>query len=211
MYIKFFLANDFNDVFKEFSPLVDRFSTLLEGGNLPGIEQVKAYAAMQRGVDVDSLNEGQTDEAIDAMQVAVVNHVRKNIIPNATSTKDAFKQLETYNNYTKELRTHFNAEGGIKTQSEITPLPLAYMAGLATEMNKADIVYDPTAGSGSLVMMSNPGRVVANEMTMMRRKELAKLGYTASILDSRNAIGTGRIQREHFDVVVAHKTGVRGN
>lgn len=62
-------------------------------------------------------------------------------------------------------------------QAYSTPAPLAYIASRLAGVSNGDVVYEPTAGNGMLLIEAAPETVIANELNERRRNALKAQGF----------------------------------
>lgn len=68
-------------------------------------------------------------------------------------------------------------------QAYSTPVPLAYIVGRLAHTEDAGSVYEPTAGTGMLLIDADPARTTANELDPDRAKILKAQGFTTTEKD----------------------------
>ncbi|WP_420573646.1 N-6 DNA methylase [Kordia sp.] len=87
--------------------------------------------------------------------------------------------------------------------SHILPLPIAMMIARYLQMNEAITIFDPTAGSGNLLVGANERVTHANEVSKLKRKSLDFLRFK-TITDYNPFEATPKEMHKSFDVVVCN-------
>ncbi|MEN8444374.1 MAG: strawberry notch family protein, partial [Cyanobacteria bacterium J06555_13] len=160
--------------------LAQHFETLfLAGEHYRTIMQARKVANdfLGRTVDPFSTEIKQIDEAIEK---AIVRSSRILIkggehIEAPRTTHEAFDRLVSL--LTQQPRLSVRTSTSVREQAYSTPIPIAYLAANLAHIDERTIVYEPTAGNGSLLMTANPERVIANEINSERIAELKQYRY----------------------------------
>lgn len=96
-------------------------------------------------------------------------------IESPNTTHEAFDRLVSLLN--QQPRLSVRTSTSVREQAYSTPIPIAYLAANLAHIDERTIVYEPTAGNGSLLMTANPERVIANEINSERIAELKQYRY----------------------------------
>ena len=102
--------------------------------------------------------------------------------------------------YERQPKLQTRTSTSAREQAYSTPLPLAHLAARLAKIQAKDVVYEPTAGNGALVIDASPSNVIANELNPSRAKELFKQGFSVTQEDAARRLAA----RERADVVIAN-------
>ena len=102
--------------------------------------------------------------------------------------------------YERQPKLQTRTSTSAREQAYSTPLPLAHLAARLAKIQAKDVVYEPTAGNGALVIEASPSNVIANELNPSRAKELFKQGFSVTQEDAARRLAA----RERADVVIAN-------
>ncbi|MEL7358223.1 MAG: strawberry notch C-terminal domain-containing protein [Cyanobacteria bacterium J06560_6] len=155
-------------------PLISAFAEhFSSGGGFNRIVAARQFAAEQLG---RSISPGpalakQVDEAIEAAIVRVAIAT----IQSSQTTHEAYDQLVDL--LQRQPTLGVRSSTSVQQQAYSTPMPIAYLASVLTGITPEKTVYEPTAGNGALLIGTNPGRVIANELNPNRAAELRSRGY----------------------------------
>ncbi len=113
------------------------------------------------------------DESIEA---AIVRYARRVVrLGWHRPTIETYEKLVEF--YQLQPRLAVRSSDSIRLQQYSTPVPIAYLVSRLAGVTDSDLVYEPTAGNGSLLIDSNPAAVYANEIDPDRASELRDQGY----------------------------------
>lgn len=121
----------------------------------------------------------------------------KEIVSSNTPSGDIYDRLVDL--YQRQPTLGTRTSSSIELQQYSTPAPLAYIAGKLAGIDHSTTVYEPTAGRGALLMLSNPDNAIANELDPKRAVDLAAQGYRATHYDA-----THYRPENQVDVVIAN-------
>ncbi|MEM6353486.1 MAG: strawberry notch family protein, partial [Cyanobacteria bacterium P01_D01_bin.14] len=147
----------------------------LVGDQYPTITQARQVANtfLERTVDRYSAEIKQVDEAIEK---AVVRASRALVMGQGVSTThQAYDRLVDL--HSRQPRLSIRTSTSIEQQAYSTPVPIAYLAANLAGIGPDTVIYEPTAGNGSLLMTTNPENAIANELNSERYAELQQHGY----------------------------------
>jgi predicted RNA methylase len=130
----------------------------------------------------DASGDWSMRQAYDALELAQVLFLLESDCPLLRGTsEEILGRLEAFSN---RLPVHsYRSQSQVALQQFSTPLPLAYVAGLAARPRAADIVLEPSAGNGMLAWTAaNAGaRLLLNEVDEERRASLSEAFAGASV------------------------------
>lgn len=152
--------------------LVDR----LMGDGFKTIIEARKFA---KEIGLDGSNK-EIDEVIER---AVVTAARQ-IVADGEDPRATFQTLVDL--YGRQPNLASRTGTSVANQAYSTPMPLAYLASRLAGARTADVVYEPTAGNGALLMEAGPGNdaVYANEIDPARAAALEAFGFTVSQEDA---------------------------
>lgn len=87
----------------------------------------------------------------------------------------------------------------VRQQAYSTPIPIAYLAAQLAGIDTQTTVYEPTAGHGALLLLSDRERVIANELNRERVADLRSQGYAVTQFDA-----TSYCPNAEVDMVIAN-------
>lgn len=130
--------------------------------------------------------EGTNKEVDEAVEVAVVAAAKELI---AQRMANGAKPFEVYRAlvglYERQPNLAVRTSTSVANQAYSTPVPLAYLASRFAGVANAEVVYEPTAGNGALLIeVVAPGKVFANELDPKRAAALKAQGYRTTALDA---------------------------
>lgn len=170
--------------------------------NYKNITQARKTLADHYGITDQS--DGYFRKAVDeAIEYAVVRISRDKVtsgINNQLSGRQIFEQLvEVYDNHPNlGVRT----SESVRNQAYSTPAPIAFLANRLAGMSqrRGQTVFEPTAGTGMLLISADPDSVAANELDETRTAILKDQGFISVISGDAMAVQTaGKV-----DVVIAN-------
>ncbi|HWW46329.1 MAG TPA: LPD38 domain-containing protein [Xanthobacteraceae bacterium] len=95
----------------------------------------------------------------------------------------------------------------MRDQAFSTPVPLAYLASRLAGVEKADVVFEPAAGNGALLIEANTDQtVIANEINPTRAENLKTFGFNTTRTDASRPTQAAAIHQDMdgADVVIAN-------
>jgi predicted RNA methylase len=114
-------------------------------------------------------------KAQEAMELAVVRTARAVVDKNRGDPEKIFNQLVRL--YEMQPPLVSRTGKSIEQQAYSTPAPLAYLVGRLAHIDEAGLVYEPTAGTGMLLIGARPDSVFANEISPLRATLLESQGF----------------------------------
>jgi predicted GNAT family acetyltransferase len=125
-----------------------------------------------------------------------------------TAIVDAARQMAasekapgaTYNDlvrlYNRQPNLGVRTSTSFANQAYSTPMPLAYLASRLAGVSESNVVYEPTAGNGALLIEADPAKqtVYANEIEAGRAAALAAQGFRTSSVDGADPKQAARIR-----------------
>ena len=154
----------------------------------------QARNAVASHFNIKEKDRGEFRKAVDeAIEYAIVKISRQMMITadgaNLTykQTFDRFVQL-----YESQPRLGTRTSDSVRNQAFSTPAPIAYLVNGAVGMHPGmtSTVFEPTAGTGMLLIGANPNYVVANELDPLRAAILRDQGLSHVMSDDAMNIGT---------------------
>ena len=177
--------------------LVETFyERFLDGHRFETITQARSLAAKLLGEPVkpgEPLAKA-VEEAIEQSVLLAAKHI---VDGEGDRTDDIYDRLVDL--YERQPTLGTRTSSSIELQQYSTPAPLAYLAGKLAEIDHSKTVYEPTAGRGALLMLSNPNNVIANELDPKRAADLTSQGFTTTHHDA-----SSYRPDEQVDVVIAN-------
>jgi hypothetical protein len=153
---------------------------------------VKKFVAGLYGVSASDLTpeKGYSHKKVqEAVEASIVRYARQIIERGRDedrSSEQVFKQLQTL--YENQPGLTSRTGTSIKGQAYSTPAPLAFLVSELADIDEDTQVYEPTAGTGMLLVGADPGAVVANELDPTRLALLKDQGFgTVTNVDARTA------------------------
>jgi predicted RNA methylase len=124
-------------------------------------------------------------DVYDAIETALVMFIQQegNSLISQEGALNCFEQL----NWLCPTHTR-RSEEAIALQQFSTPLPMAYIASVAAQINAADIVLEPSAGTGLLAVWADiqGAKLILNEIAP-RRREILQAVFPKAIISGHNA------------------------
>jgi hypothetical protein len=181
--------------------LVDTFyGRFLGGGRFETITQARSLAAV---ILDEPVRPGEplakaVEEAIEQGVLLAAKHIIDGGgDPTGDRADDIYDRLVDL--YQRQPTLGTRTSSSIELQQYSTPAPLAYLAGKLAGIDHSKTVYEPTAGRGALLMLSNPGNAISNELDPKRAADLISQGYRATHHDA-----TSYRPNQQVDVVIAN-------
>ncbi|NEP56500.1 MAG: DEAD/DEAH box helicase family protein [Symploca sp. SIO2G7] len=120
----------------------------------------------------------QVDEAIEA---GVVRAARK-LIEDSSTPQQTYERLVKL--YEQQPALNVRTSTSVSQQAYSTPTPIAYLATTLAGINENSLVYEPSAGNGSLLIGTNPEKATVNELNPDRAAALRAQGFSVTEQDA---------------------------
>ena len=172
------------------------YGRFLGGGRFETITQARQLAAVVLDEPVRP-GEPLAKAVEEAIEQGVLLAAKDIVDVGDDLTGDIYDRLVDL--YQRQPTLGTRTSSSIELQKYSTPAPLAYLAGKLAEIDSSKTVYEPTAGRGALLMLSNPANVIANELDPKRAADLVSQGYRATHHDA-----TSYRPDQQVDVVIAN-------
>lgn len=155
-------------------------SAFLDGQGFSSITEARQIGRRVLG---RVINPGSQDakELEEAVEVGVVG-AAKALIAQGEPPRDTYDQL--VNLYGRQPTLGTRSSTSVLRQQFSSPLPIAYLAGKLAGVSKDVDVYEPTAGNGALLLLSDPAKTTVNEVDDDRAAVLRRQGYEVSQHDA---------------------------
>lgn len=137
----------------------------------------------------------ELDETIERSLILVA----RDIVACTEPGRATYEKL--VNLYDKQPRLGTKSSQSIELQAYSTPLPLAYLVAYHLDIKPEEMVYEPTAGNGALLLTCNPKQVHANEIEKNRADWLS-LHLGIEQVTSEDA--TGNETASEYDVILGN-------
>jgi predicted RNA methylase len=171
----------------ELTRLARAFGGALIGGRaFASIAQARTFAAKELGrtVQPGTSDAKMVDEAVEAGVVMAARLIVQKGRDRGADPAEIYRLLVDL--YGKQPRVGVRTADSIERQAYSTPAPLAYIASQLAGIGPRSSVYEPTAGTGMLLIGASPGEAFANELDPTRRAILDMQGFAT---DDQNAVG----------------------
>lgn len=120
-------------------------------------------------------------QAQEAQEVAIVMASR-DVVARKQGPRATFDMLTRL--YESQPLLNVRTSTSIENQAYSTPAPLAYLASRMARATPTARVYEPTAGNGMLLIASDPGISLVNEINQDRAAALRAQGFTVTTQDA---------------------------
>ena len=172
-------------------------SRLADGAGYRTITEARKEAAAFFGRD---LTEGELKTIEEAFESAVVETAKGIAADGTLSREQKFDRLADL--YQRQPKLAQRTSTSIEMQAYSTPAPLAFIASRLAGVSPDKVVYEPTAGTGMLVMEGGRGdNLWLNELQADRVDLINRLYPSASVTNGDGAETAPDIQA---DVVIAN-------
>ena len=172
------------------------YEQLLAGESFKTISQARRLAATILEEPVRP-GEPLAKAVEEAIEQGILLAAKRIVDIGADRTSDIYDRLVDL--YQQQPTLGTRTSSSVELQQYSTPAPLAYLAGKLAGIDRNKTVYEPTAGRGALLMLSNPVNVIANELDPKRAADLVSQGYRATHHDA-----TSYRPDQQVDVVIAN-------
>jgi len=169
------------------------------GGTFKTIVEARKFVAEHSGGEKAAGGTMEAKTIEEAIEHGVVLAARQIIDDMKGQPETAvFARLESLYQQQPNLSTRTGQS--MLLQAYSTPVPLAYVVARLARTETASAVYEPTAGTGMLLIDSDPSRTTANELDTDRAAILKAQGFAATSLDGAT---TGPAEKS-IDAVVGN-------
>lgn len=160
--------------------MVDVLENAIKGGAGPkDYNQLKGTVFLFDGAQPDQLRMKQAQEAYEVAQNRVASGIASGY--HSGTAKERFDKLVQM--YEDQPNLSIRTSTSIENQAYSTPKPLAYIASRFAGISLNKSVYEPTAGTGSLLIEAGDSGI-ANELDQERAALLDAEGYTVTRNDA---------------------------
>lgn len=141
-------------------------------------------------------------DAYDALEVAQV--IALHAFPGSYETDPASTLADLVARGATLPTQTYRSEGQVELQQFSTPMPVAYLAGLAAAVTATDVVLEPSAGTGLLAIQAfrRTRRVILNEIDPLRAGLLARLFAGVAVSEVDGAIIADRLSQRPTVVLI---------
>jgi hypothetical protein len=169
----------------------------LKAGSLSRIVDVRRLYEEKTGQKAEGWHQKRADELTEvAIVEAATEIVSGAVTTDRASYAKAFDALVAMYGTQPILGTRTSTS--VEQQAYSTPAPLAYLASRLAAIGARDRVYEPTAGTGMLLMEAPVERAVVNELNPERAALLRAIGYSVTSNDA------SAYKPDEVDVVIAN-------
>lgn len=174
--------------------LAGRFAAHFREGNGFSFIIAARKFAKEAGFDTDA-------KAVEeALELGVVMAARE-IVARGESPQATFKALIDL--YGRQPKLGTRTSTSVREQAYSTPVPLAFIASRLADVAGGELVLEPTAGNGALLIEASPDNVLANEINPDRAANLRSLGFSVLTRDaSAKPFETGG--KDGFDRIITN-------
>ena len=144
------------------------YTYLNSGENFTSKRDLQIFVAGELGVEPSVIFEAIKHQEIDsrgveeAYEYSQVLRARDLAQNSLLSHEEIFQRF--VDNYDRQLSISQRDSTVTSSQQYSTPLPLCYLIGRYLGLDKAGLIYEPTAGNGSLLIFADPNSVIVNEL-----------------------------------------------
>lgn len=155
---------------------VDRIKDAINKGDKLNITAIEGIAS-QAGIPATVRTHLQ-----EYVERALIELARDIIDNPLFDDKDKFDEIVKL--YDRQPALNQRSSTKVLLQQYSTPLPYALSAGLYVDKLNPNRVYDPTAGTGMMLIAFDPSKAITNEIDPLRVKILQQLGYAPTTVDA---------------------------
>lgn len=131
----------------------------------------------------NGFKESSDKEIDEAIEQAVVDAAKLLTLDGKKTEREVYQGM--VNLYDNQPNLGVRTSTSVANQAYSTPVPLAYLAARLAGTRTANVVYEPTAGNGALLIdVATPNNVFANELDPKRAAALKAQGYRTTTLDA---------------------------
>lgn len=186
------------------STLTDVFIEHLRARNgFKGILEARKMAK-EAGYSVDAK---QVEEALEFAVVQVAKGYADNTKHGVPYRKPSVIFQNLVDLYQRQPKLGTRTSTSMRDQAFSTPVPLAYLASRLAGIKRADVVFEPTAGNGALLIEARPEQtVIANEINPDRAANLKSQGFNVTSQDAAKPSQAQAVKAAYggADVVIAN-------
>jgi predicted CopG family antitoxin len=162
--------------------LVQAFATFFqEGGDFASILAARKYAAQVLNLTTIAPGTSEAKLTEESLEQGLVRAAQQ-IAQTSETSEQAFDRLVDL--YQRQPNLSARSSTSIKDQAYSTPVPLSYLASTLAGITSDSLVYEPTAGNGSLLVAATPSQAIVNEINPSRAADLKAQGYTVTENDA---------------------------
>ncbi|QHI38670.1 hypothetical protein IMCC3317_40640 [Kordia antarctica] len=159
----------------------------------PTLSQIESLSTLKKVPNKEALGEAIELSAIDHFR-SVYRHANENYVW-IDGMRHFWENLQFDRSFTNDKERFEHCQ--------ILPLPIAMMIARYLQMNEATSIFDPTAGSGNLLVGANQRVTHANELCKLKRKSL-KFSNFNEITNYDPTSPYPKEMHKSFDVVVCN-------
>lgn len=175
--------------------LSDRMYEAIKAGRMP--ENNLQLRRMVEAIDGQAANAARMKQAQEALEAGIAR-VARDVVAQREGPRSTFDALLRL--YERQPLLNVRTSTSVANQAYSTPAPLAFLASELARIGRGVTVYEPSAGTGMLLMGATPSNVAANELDPARRALLKEAGFpVVTPNDATDYVPQGR-----FDAVIAN-------
>lgn len=180
--------------------LSDRMYEAINAGRMP--ENNLQLRKMVEAIDGQAASAARMKQAQEALEAAIARVARDVVKEGRGATNDngraTFDQLLAL--YERQPLLNVRTSTSVANQAYSTPAPLAFLASELARIGRGVTVYEPSAGTGMLLMGATPSNVAANELDPARQALLREAGFP--VVTPNDA--TDYVPKGRFDAVITN-------
>ncbi|QHI37103.1 hypothetical protein IMCC3317_24810 [Kordia antarctica] len=176
-----------------FDSFVAGMSLLYYKHKKPTLSQIENLSTSKKFPNKETLGEAIELSTIDHFR-SVYRHANENYVW-IDGMRNFWKNLQFDRSFTNDKQRF--------EHSQILPLPVAMMIARYLQMKEATSIFDPTAGSGNLLVGANERVTHANELCKLKRKSL-KFSNFNEITNYDPTSPYPKEMHKSFDIVVCN-------
>lgn len=180
--------------------LSDRMYEAINAGRMP--ENNLQLRKMVEAIDRQPATAARMKQAQEALEAAIARVARDVVKEGRGATNDngraTFDQLLAL--YERQPLLNVRTSTSVANQAYSTPAPLAFLASELARIGRGVTVYEPSAGTGMLLMGATPSNVAANELDPARQALLREAGFP--VVTPNDA--TDYVPKGRFDAVITN-------
>jgi C-terminal domain on Strawberry notch homologue/P-loop containing NTP hydrolase pore-1 len=162
--------------------LVQAFATFFqEGGDFASILAARKYAANVLNIAAIAPATSEAKLTEESLEQGLTRAAQQ-IAQTSETSEQAFDRMVDL--YQRQPNLSARSTTSIKDQAYSTPVPLSYLASTLAGISSDSLVYEPTAGNGSLLVAANPDHAIVNEINPSRAADLRAQGHTVTENDA---------------------------
>lgn len=151
----------------------------ITSGNMP--KDNPALKKLVEAFDGKPADQARMKQGQEELETAIVMRARDIVAEQNgdRSTYDALLRL-----YESQPNLNIRTSTSIANQAYSTPAPLAYLASRLAGITRTTVTHEPTAGTGMLLIGSDPERAIVNELNDARIEALKAQGFAPTQKDA---------------------------